>query len=91
MMILALDLLHSGVPFALVCALVGLGFAFLLIGKIMRCSPGNERMREISGAIQEGAKAYLHRQVVSISRIALVLFVLLFFFKDHSEDIQNSC
>ena len=35
-------------------------------------------MREISGAIQEGAKAYLHRQVVSISRIALVLFVLLF-------------
>ena len=84
MMILALDLLHSGVPFALVCALVGLGFAFLLIGKIMRCSPGNERMREISGAIQEGAKAYLHRQVVSISRIALVLFVLLFFFKDHA-------
>ncbi len=84
MMILAFDLLHSGVPLALVCALIGLGFAFLLIGKILRCSPGNERMREIAGAIQEGAKAYLHRQVVSISRIALVLFVLLFFFKDHA-------
>ncbi|HEY2125215.1 MAG TPA: sodium-translocating pyrophosphatase, partial [Chthoniobacterales bacterium] len=56
--------------------------AFLLIGRILRCSPGNERMREISGAIQEGAKAYLHRQVVSISRIAAVLFILLFFFKD---------
>jgi K(+)-stimulated pyrophosphate-energized sodium pump len=82
MTIFALDLLHSGVRLALLCAVIGLGFAFLLIGRILRCSPGNERMREISGAIQEGAKAYLHRQVVSISRIAAVLFVLLFFFKD---------
>src|ERR1041384_3044089 len=40
-------------------------------------------MRQISAAVQEGAKAYLNRQVVTISAIAIVIFVLLFFFKDH--------
>src|SRR3954452_11454994 len=82
MTILALDLLNSGVPMAMVCAVIGLLFAFVLIGRIVKCSPGNERMREISGAIQEGAKAYLNRQVITISAIAVVLFILLFFFKD---------
>jgi K(+)-stimulated pyrophosphate-energized sodium pump len=40
-------------------------------------------MREISAAVQEGAKAYLKRQVVTISVIAVVIFLLLFRFKDH--------
>src|SRR5207247_5691163 len=66
------------------CAVVGLVFAFLLIVKIIRCSPGNERMRQISGAVQEGAKAYLNRQIITISTIAAVIFILLFFFKDHA-------
>src|SRR5205085_8713067 len=57
-------------------------FAFLLIARILKCSPGNERMQQISGAVQEGAKAYLNRQVVTISAIAVILFILLFFFKD---------
>ena len=67
----------------MLCAVVGLVFAFFLIAVIVRSSPGNERMREISAAIQEGAKAYLKRQVVTISLIAVVIFVLLFIFKDH--------
>jgi K(+)-stimulated pyrophosphate-energized sodium pump len=40
-------------------------------------------MRQIAAAIEEGAKAYLHRQVITISGIAAVIFVLLFVFKDH--------
>ena len=44
-------------------------------------------MREISVAIQEGAKAYLNRQVKTISVIAVVIFILLFKFKDHSTAI----
>jgi K(+)-stimulated pyrophosphate-energized sodium pump len=80
---LAFDILESGVRLSLICAVVGLGCAFLLITVILRASPGNERMRQISGAVQEGAKAYLHRQVVTISMIAVVIFLLLFFFKDH--------
>ena len=41
-------------------------------------------MRQIAGAIQEGAKAYLNRQVITISVIAVVIFILLFIFKDHA-------
>src|SRR5580765_23463 len=80
---LAFDILQSGVRLSLICAVVGLGCAFVLIAVILRASPGNERMRQISGAIQEGAKAYLNRQVMTISVIAVIIFLLLFFFKDH--------
>ncbi len=70
-------------PLSMLCAVIGLAFAFFLILAIMRHSPGNERMREISAAVQEGAKAYLNRQVKTISVIAVVIFILLFIFKDH--------
>jgi K(+)-stimulated pyrophosphate-energized sodium pump len=78
-----LTILNSGVPLSMVCAVVGLAFAFFLILAIMRHSAGNEKMREISAAVQEGAKAYLNRQVKTISVIAFVIFILLFIFKDH--------
>ncbi|HEY2626740.1 MAG TPA: sodium-translocating pyrophosphatase [Candidatus Udaeobacter sp.] len=83
MIFLAFSILDSGVPLSMLCAVVGLVFAFSLIAVILRSSPGNERMREISAAVQEGAKAYLKRQVVTISVIAVIIFLLLFFFKDH--------
>jgi len=83
MIFLALTILDSGVPLSMLCAVIGLVFAFLLIGMILRSPSGNERMREISAAVQEGAKAYLRRQVVTISVIAVIIFLLLFFFKDH--------
>ena len=79
-----LTILNSGVPLSMLCAVIGLVFAFFLIVAIMRHSAGNEKMREISAAVQEGAKAYLNRQVKTISVIAVVIFVLLFFFKDHA-------
>ena len=71
----------------MVCAVIGLAFAYFLIRAIMRHSAGNEKMREISAAVQEGAKAYLNRQVKTISVIAVVIFILLFIFKDHSTAI----
>src|SRR2546430_15203550 len=78
-----LTILNSGVPLSMLCAVIGLVFAFFLIAAVVRAPSGNERMREISAAVQEGAKAYLNRQVKAISVIAVVIFVLLFFFKDH--------
>ncbi len=83
MISLGLTILNSGVPLSMLCAVIGLAFAFFLILAIMRHSPGNERMREISAAVQEGAKAYLNRQVKTISVIAVIIFILLFLFKDH--------
>ena len=82
MIFLALTILNSGVPLSMLCAVIGLAFAFFLILAIIRHSAGNEKMREISAAVQEGAKAYLNRQVKTISVIAVVVFILLFVFKD---------
>src|SRR5215470_9230080 len=78
-----LTILNSGVQLSMVCAVIGLAFACFLIAAVMRSPSGTERMREISAAVQEGAKAYLNRQVKTISVIAVVIFLLLFFFKDH--------
>src|SRR2546429_9013737 len=82
-----LTILNSGVQLSMVCAAIGLAFAFFLIAAVMRSPSGSERMREISAAVQEGAKAYLNRQVKTISVIAVVIFILLFIFKDHSTAI----
>src|SRR6266849_5173611 len=78
---LALSILNLGVPLSMVCAVIGLAFAFFLIAAVTRAPSGNERMREISSAVQEGARAYLNRQVKTISLIAVVIFILLFVFK----------
>src|SRR6202022_4178941 len=83
MAFLALNLLDSGVQLSMLCAASGWFCAFVLIAIVARSPAGNERMRQISGAVQEGAKAYLNRQVVTISVIAIIIFILLFIFKDH--------
>src|SRR5205809_5638950 len=82
MTFLALNLLDFGVQLSMLCAAIGLIFAFFLIAIVIRAPAGNERMRQISGAVQEGAKAYLNRQVITISSIAVIIFILLLIFKD---------
>jgi K(+)-stimulated pyrophosphate-energized sodium pump len=77
-----ITILNSGVPLSMLCALIGIAFAFFLILAVMRHSAGSERMQEISAAVQEGAKAYLNRQVKTVSVVAVIIFILLFFFKD---------
>jgi K(+)-stimulated pyrophosphate-energized sodium pump len=74
--------LQSGIWFALVCALIGLGAALYLIRLIFAQSPGNERMQQIAAAIEEGAKAYLNRQIISVGVIAVIIFVILVFTRD---------
>jgi K(+)-stimulated pyrophosphate-energized sodium pump len=72
-------LLNQGIPTSLVLALVGLAFAVLLIRQILAASSGNEKMAEIGGAIQQGARAYLNRQIRAISLIAVVIFVAVYY------------
>jgi len=67
----------SGMSVVIGCAVVGLVVAVALIGSILKVRIENQKMREIAGAIEEGAKAYLNRQLVSIGSIAAVLFSLL--------------
>jgi K(+)-stimulated pyrophosphate-energized sodium pump len=82
MTFLAASILDFGVTLSMLCAVAGLVFAFFLIKAITSRSAGNERMKEIAAAVEEGAKAYLRRQVVTISAIAAVIFILLVIFKD---------
>ena len=56
--------------------LAGLGFAGLLTRDVLRRDTGNDRMREITAAIQQGARAFLRRQYRSIAIIAIILAIV---------------
>ncbi len=62
---------------ALVCAGVAIGYGLYLTHWLLSLSPGNERMQEISRAVQEGAAAYLKKQYRTIAVVAVVPFILL--------------
>jgi K(+)-stimulated pyrophosphate-energized sodium pump len=70
-------LTHHGVVVALVCAAAALVYGVLTSQQLLALSPGNERMRSISAAVQEGARAYLNRQYMIIAAVGLVVFALL--------------
>jgi K(+)-stimulated pyrophosphate-energized sodium pump len=71
-----------GVVVALVCALFAVAYGLLTSRSLLALSPGNETMRGLSAAIQEGASAYLRRQYTTIAIVGVVLFVLLLILQD---------
>jgi K(+)-stimulated pyrophosphate-energized sodium pump len=75
-------LTENGIAASLILGAVGLAGAIVLIRMVLSCSGGNARMAEIGAAIQAGAKAYLHRQVATISVIALLMFVAIGMLRD---------
>ena len=74
-------LLTNGIALAIALSVVGLVFAFILIKKVVGADAGNEKMTEIAGAIQQGAKAYLNRQVMAVSLIAVVVFAAVWWLR----------
>jgi K(+)-stimulated pyrophosphate-energized sodium pump len=69
--------MSEGLMFALVAGVLALAYGVLSIKWILGLPSGNERMRAISAAVQEGAQAYLKRQYTTIAMVGVVLFVLL--------------
>jgi len=59
--------------------LLSLVYGALTIRQLLAADPGNERMQEIAGAIQEGAQAYLSRQYTTIAIVGGVIFLVVLF------------
>jgi K(+)-stimulated pyrophosphate-energized sodium pump len=66
-----------GVVVALVCAAAAVVYGIVITQRLLSRSAGNDRMREISGAVQEGARAYLRRQYTIIAAVAVPIAVVL--------------
>jgi K(+)-stimulated pyrophosphate-energized sodium pump len=68
------------VLFALICAAVAIAYGIGLTYWVLSRPDGNDRMREIAKAVQEGAAAYLRRQYITIGIVSIVPFLLLGFY-----------
>ncbi|MCB1902609.1 MAG: sodium/proton-translocating pyrophosphatase, partial [Gammaproteobacteria bacterium] len=69
--------MSSELIFALVCAAAACVYGFVSVKWILAQPEGNERMKEIASAVQEGASAYLNRQYSAIGIVGAVLLVVI--------------
>jgi len=72
-------MLNQAILLAIVCGVAALIYGGVTATWILRQPDGNDRMREISAAIQTGAKAYLNRQYTTIAMVGAVLFLVIGF------------
>jgi K(+)-stimulated pyrophosphate-energized sodium pump len=71
--------MSSTILFALGASLLAILYGLVSARRIIKKNPGSARMQEISGAIAQGAKAYLNRQYKTVAVVAIVLVVILYF------------
>ena len=63
----------------LIAAFVALLFGYIWLQKTMKVDPGSERMQGVAAAVQEGAMAYLSRQVKTMIPLVIIIGIGLFF------------
>ncbi|MBC7961720.1 MAG: sodium-translocating pyrophosphatase [Steroidobacteraceae bacterium] len=66
------------VVFALVCAAAAVAYGLISAQWILGLPQGNDRMKQIAAAIQEGAGAYMKRQYTIIAVVGVIMFIALF-------------
>ncbi|MBI5311455.1 MAG: sodium-translocating pyrophosphatase [Actinobacteria bacterium] len=69
--------MDNGVLIALVCAGAAVAYGVINTLSLLKLSAGNDRMREISQAVQEGASAYLNRQYSSIAIVGIIVAAVI--------------
>jgi len=65
--------------FILGSAIVAIIYGAALVRLVLRLPAGDEKMKKIARAIQDGAKAYLNRQYRTVAIVAAVLFLVIGF------------
>ena len=58
---------------SIICGILAVLYGLFTTRQVLAADPGNERMREISEAVQEGANAYLNRQYRAIAVVGIVI------------------
>ena len=58
-------------------ALIGVVFAIILWARVSRAEAGTDKMKEIAGAIHEGAMAFLQREYTYLAVFVVVLAIVL--------------
>ncbi len=66
------------IVFALACAAAAVAYGLITANWILGLPQGNDRMKQIAAAIQEGAGAYMKRQYTIIAAVGVVMFIALF-------------
>lgn len=69
----------NAAPIAIIVSIISLLYAVYLIISVLKRDPGDEKMREIARAIQEGANAYLNRQTITIAVFTVIIFIVINF------------
>ena len=84
-------LISNGIYIALGLGIVAIAVAITLALKVIAAPAGNAAMAEVAAAVQEGANAYLSRQIKTISVIAVVIFLIILISKGIIIDWNTGC
>src|SRR3954470_803193 len=67
---------------AIACGLLAVLYGLFTSIEVLRAPAGSERMQDIAAAVQEGARAYLARQYMTIAGVGVVVAILVWVFLD---------